>query len=138
MEPLQISHSPDLNKLNEEGYQLEIDGGFLLVHHIPYLNATKQIRYGVIICVLNLASPNLAGVPPDHTAYFKGETPYNSEGQPLNAIINNSATQQLTSTILVNHFFSSKPSSGKYKDYYEKIRTYSEILSSQAQAVDQR
>ena len=136
MQPQLISHSPDLKKLSEEGYQLEIDGGFLLVHHIPYLNASKEIKYGIIICTLNLFNPNLAGTPPDHTAYFKGETPYYSSGQPLSAIINNSATQQLSPNIIVNHFFSSKPKSGKYLDYYEKIRTYAEILSSQAQVLD--
>jgi hypothetical protein len=131
-----ISHSPDLNKLNEEGYQLEIDGGYLLVHHIPYLNVANEIKYGVIVCVLNLVNPNLTGMPPDHTVYFIGDTPYNSLRQPLNAIINNSAVQQLTPNIVINHFFSSKPASGRYPNYYEKIRTYAEILSSHAQAVD--
>jgi hypothetical protein len=37
---------------------------------------------------------------------------------------------------MVNHFFSSKPKAGNYANYYDKIRTYAEILSSQAMAID--
>lgn len=131
-----INHSPDLKRLQDEGYEFEVSGGHLIVHHIPYVNPEKEIKYGTLVCVLTLASPNRTARPPDHTIYFCGETPCNADGTALTSIINNSNRQQLTESILVNHYFSSKPASGNYENYYEKVRTYSEILSAQAKSID--
>lgn len=131
-----INHSPDLLRLQEEGYQLEISGGYIIVHHIPYVTAAKEIKYGFLVCALTLASPTRTGKPPDHTIYFSGETPCHADGSALTEIINNSNRQQLTESIVINHYFSSKPKSGNYENYYDKIRTYSEILSAQAKAID--
>lgn len=131
-----ISHSPDLKRLEDEGYEFEIKGGLIVVHHIPYVTPAKEIKYGKLVCALTLTAPNRTGRPPDHTIYFSGETPCNAEGVALTAIINNSNRVQLAEGLLVNHYFSSKPTSGNYRDYYEKIRTYSEILSAQARVIN--
>ncbi len=132
-----ISHSPDLAKLNSEGYILEVDGGqHLLVHQIPYLNSSAEIKYGSLIAILTLSSPNRAGLPPDHTIFFSGEKPHNADGTEMSAIILNNDIKRLTNDITVTHQFSSRPTTGNYTDYYEKVRTYSEILSSQASLVD--
>jgi hypothetical protein len=131
-----ISLNPDLKQLWDEGYELEVNGGHLLAHHIPFVNSAKEVKYGILVCVLTLATPNRVARPQDHTIYFCGETPCNADGSALTAIINNSQNQQLTSTILVNHYFSSKPPTGNYENYYDKIRTYAEILSAQAKVID--
>lgn len=133
-----INHSPDLLKLQEEGYQFEISGGYIIVHHIPYVTPTKEIRYGILVCALTLVTPTRTGKPPDHTIYFAGETPSHSDGTALIEIINNSSRQQLAEKIVINHYFSSKPQSGNYDNYYDKIRTYSEILCAQARVLDKR
>jgi hypothetical protein len=131
-----ISLNPDLNRLQEEGYDIEVKGGHLVVRQIPYATPSKNVAYGKLVCVLNYATPTKISTPPDHTIFFCGETPCNADGEPLVAIINNSNRQQLTSELLVTHYFSSKPSSGNYPNYYEKIRTYAEILSINAKAID--
>jgi hypothetical protein len=131
-----ISHSEDIGKLASEGYELEVNGAFLLVHHIPYVNPQKQIKYGTLVTVLTLPAPNQTGPPADHTMYFKGEIPCDALGKPLMAIINSSGNQQLNNEIQVQHYFSSKPNTGNYPDFYEKVRTYANILASQAQALD--
>lgn len=136
MQLAQISHNPDLQKLSDEGFDLEICGGHLLVHHIPYLNSQREIKYGTIVTKLTMITPTLIGPPADHTVFFKGEAPCDVDCRQLVAIINNSLTQQLSERISINHFFSSRPKSGKYEGYYDKIRTYAEILSSQARGVD--
>lgn len=137
MQPQLLNHSPDLLKLWESGYDMEIKGDqHLLVHQIPYVNASKEIKYGTLVCILTLATPFRVGIPPDHTAYFIGEAPCNKDGVTLNGVINNSITLNLTNDIIVNHYFSSRPITGKYPDYYEKVRTYSEILCAQAMAID--
>ena len=131
-----ISLNPDLNRLQEEGYDIEVKGGHLVVRQIPYATPSKNVAYGTLVCVLNYATPTKISTPPDHTIFFCGEMPCNSDGQPLVAIISNSNRQQLTSELLITHYFSSKPSSGNYSNFYEKIRTYAEILSINAKAID--
>lgn len=108
----------------------------MLVHHLPYLNPNREVKLGTLVCVLTLASPTRTGSPPDHTAYFIGEMPCYEDGAPITAIVNNSNAQRLTERILINHYFSSKPISGNYPDYYEKVRTYAEILLAPAYYID--
>jgi hypothetical protein len=131
-----INHSPDLAKLQSEGYRIEISegGGHLIVHRVPYLTASREVKYGKLVAVLNLASPSRAGQPPDHTIYFAGEQPHNFDGSPINA--NNNQACNLENSIAVNFYYSRKPPGGTYPDYYEKITTYIMIFGSQASAVD--
>ncbi|HEY4064668.1 MAG TPA: DUF6791 domain-containing protein [Puia sp.] len=132
-----INLSPDLKRLQDEGYDLDVSTGqFLLVRHIPYVTLSRQVKLGTIVCTLTLASPTRTAPPPDHTVYFCGEIPCEAGGLPLNAIINNSNRQQLRPGLFVDHYFSSKPASGRYDSYYDKIRTYAEILCAQAQVID--
>lgn len=132
-----INLSPDLKKLQDEGYQIEVKGGgHLVAHHIPYVNLNKEVKFGVLVCPLTLASPTRTGIPPDHTISFCGELPCDSKGNPLTAIINHSNPTPLTEGIIANHYFSSKPVTGNYPNYYDKIRTYAEILSIHAKEID--
>ena len=131
-----INLNSDLNQLQTDGYDLVVNGGYLLVCHLPYVTPAKQVAYGKLVCVLTYASPTKVSPPKDHTIYFCGETPCNSNGVALDSIINNYQRQQLTTEILVTHYFSSRPLSGSYPNYFEKIRTYAEILSIHAKAID--
>jgi tRNA A37 threonylcarbamoyladenosine dehydratase len=131
-----ISHSPDIAKLAADGYEMSVDGAYLIIHHIPYVNAQRQVKYGCLVTALNLSGPGRTSQPSDHTMFFQGEKPCDNEGKPLVAIINSSGTQQLTKGLQIHHYFSSKPKTGSYPDYYEKVRTYAGILSAQAQAID--
>lgn len=137
MQQLLINHNPDLIRLSEEGYVMEENGGHLLVHHIPYVTPTREVKYGTLVCVLTMAGPTRIGTPPDHTIYFHGETPCNADGSSMTSIINNSNSHLLNGKIPVNHYFSSKPVGQRnYANYYEKIRTYAEILTAQARVID--
>jgi len=131
-----INHSPDLSRLLKEGFDISVDGGYLMTRHIPYVDAEKVVKYGTLVCILTLATPTRTGQPPDHTIFFCGSTPCDAKGMALNSIINNSNKQRLTSELTVDHYFSSKPRSGNYPDYYEKVTTYAKILGSQARVLD--
>lgn len=131
-----ISHSEDIGKLASDGYELEVNGAFLIIHHIPYVTPQKQIKYGSLVTALTIAGPGRTGQPADHTMHFQGEIPCDAMGKPLTAIINSSVNQNLGNGIQVQHYFSSKPKSGNYPDYYEKVRTYAGILCSQAQVLE--
>lgn len=130
-----INRSPDLKKLANEGYGLEVKSGYLLVHEIPYVNTEKKPMRGTLVLKLDLADDKTVQ-PGNHEAYFIGETPCDKDGKPLTGIINSSNLQNLTNELFVNHHFSAKPSEGSYPDYYVKVSTYAAILFSPAQIIE--
>jgi len=129
-----INHSKDLSKLRDEGYNLTIKSGFLLVCNVPYVNTQKQIHFGTLIMPLDLAG-DVTVRPSSHVCDFKGEHPCNADGNILNKIRHSSAEKHLADGIISNHSFSAKTISG-YSDYYVKVTTYANIISSYAKIID--
>lgn len=129
-----INHSPDLKRLWDEGFEMEVKGGFLLVHHVPYLNSSGEIKYGVLVSTLTLAG-EMTFKPDTHVAYFVGEAPCHKDRRRMDHIINSSGSYPLIGKVVANHYLSSKPAAG-YADYYEKMSTYVNILSAPAVSVD--
>jgi hypothetical protein len=129
-----IGRSPDLRKLVEEGFELEVRGGYLLVGHVPYVDSQRQVQYGVLVLELTLAG-DVTARPTNHVARFIGETPCNAAGEPLRQLINSSQKQDLGNDIVVTHLFSAKPSGG-YRDYYHKVTAYAARLAGEAVVID--
>ena len=50
-----IARSPDLTRLRNEGYDLDIRGGFLLVRDVPYVGADRTVRRGTLSPLLRRA-----------------------------------------------------------------------------------
>src|SRR5437588_2749055 len=130
-----INRSPDLKKLCDDGYQLEIRSGYLLTKGIPYLNNEGEIRRGTLVSELTLAG-DVTDRPGTHMMYFAGEYPCKIGGALIHEIAHSSGEQRLAEGVVVHHTFSSKPAHGYYVDYHEKVTTYEKILSSPAHAVD--
>lgn len=126
-----INRSPDLKRLQDEGYKLELRDGHLLVHRIPYVNSSSEIGEGVLVTDLDMTG-NKTVKPRNHVIHFIGDNPCTKEGQIINAIQHNNNTRKLTNTITVNRSFSNKPKPNGYKDYYHKITRYIEIISAPA------
>lgn len=129
--------SADLQRLLNEGYELEIREGYLLIHHVPYVTPERRVEFGSLISTLQLAGDQTVA-PDQHEAYFAGQHPCNAEGNPLTAIVNNSSHQELAPGVEVDHFMSSKPAeTGRYSDYWEKMTTYIAVISAPALAIDE-
>jgi hypothetical protein len=60
----QINRSPDLKRLRDEGFEIEVKGGYLIVHHIPYVNSNREVKFGKLISTLSLN--NDVTVKPDN------------------------------------------------------------------------
>lgn len=129
-----INHSPDLKRLQDEGYELEVKGGYLLIHHIPYVNHVREVKYGILVSELSLANSQRTIKPSTHVINFIGEYPCNADGN-INTAIQHSNQQNLGHGIVINFSFSNKPQNG-YADYYEKVSTYGTIISSPAKSID--
>lgn len=126
-----INHSHDLKRLRDEGYEIEVRGGYLLVHHVPYLDQNRQIQYGVLVSPLTLTNNNRTGKPDNHVIHFIGANPCEANGDVITAIQYSNATTVLNDQITVNRSFSNKPVSG-YPNYYEKMKRYADIISGPA------
>lgn len=131
----QINRSPDLKRLVDEGYEIEVKGGYLIVHQIPYVNNSRQIKYGKLITTLALNN-DITMKPDTHVIGFMGEHPCNKDGSMITAIQHSSPNQQIADGIVMNHTFSNKPPNG-YNDYYHKVMQYIKIISASARSIDQ-
>lgn len=129
-----ISRSSDLMRLREEGYEIEIRANYLILRNVPYLNASKQVRFGILVSELTLAGDQTRK-PSTHVMHFAGEFPCGKDGVQIVQIHNQSNETLLGPELSIQHTFSSKPSGG-YADYYEKMTTYYAIISSPAHSVD--
>lgn len=133
-----IARSPDLRRLDEEGFELEIRAGFLLVHAVPYVKQDGALARGTLVCPLTLDPTGETTVSPaDHTAFFHGEVPCHRDGSPLAAIINSSAHRDLGDGIVVDQYLSSKPEgTGRYENFYDKVVAYEGHLGRPARSHD--
>lgn len=129
-----INHSTDLKRLRDEGYEIEVHGGYLLIHHVPYVDSNKQIQYGVLVSTLTLSSNNRTTVPDNHVIHFMGSDPCNEDGSIITAIQHSNANS-VFGQITVNRSFSNKPADG-YPNYYEKVKRYADIISAPAKYID--
>lgn len=127
-----IARSPDLLKLQNEGFDLAIVGGYLLVRDIPYVTDTKAISSGILVMPLDLAG-EIATKPASHIAYWVGQHPCHSDGAKIRAIENSSQQQDFGNGVRIDHTFSAK---ADYRDYHHKVRTYVGRIAGEAAKID--
>lgn len=130
-----ISRNPDLLRLKEEGYDVGIVAGHLVLCDVPYVTAARMVARGWLVSTLTLAGDRTQR-PDTHVAMFAGQMPCDRSGAPLLRILLGSGVQQLGPGLSVDHSFSSKPAVGYYADYHEKMTTYAAILANEAAALD--
>lgn len=131
-----INRSPDLKQLLDEGYDIEVFEGHLLLKGVPYVNAERQIKTGTLVTILQINGDRTAP-PHDHTLFFIGEHPCNADGSVIEPIRNASHKQELAAGLTVDHRFSAKPQpSGKYRNYHHQLTTYVGHISGPARQID--
>jgi len=130
-----INRSPDLKKLRDEGYDIEIRCGHLLVKSVPYVNSKREIKRGMLVTKLKLTN-DVTEKPEDHVAFFEGEYPCDKDGARIARIENQSERKSLGTDLAIDHTFSARPLDHPYEDYHAKMTTYVAILSGPAQAID--
>lgn len=131
-----INRSSDLKRLRDEGYDIEIRAGHLLVKSVPYVNSNRKVRRGTLVTPLGDVSGDETRSPSQHTAYFIGEHPCNADGSIIKGIQHSTQTQTLARGVTVNHMFSARPKEGRYRDYHQKMTTYVSHISGPARSID--
>jgi hypothetical protein len=130
-----VDRNPDLRRLRDEGYNVQVRDGYLVVSDIPYVDSQRSVRRGVLVSELTMLADQTQR-PSTHVIRFAGSYPCTNTGAPIEAMRNQSRREQLGPGLFVDHAFSSKPKVGYYADYYEKVRTYADIMVGFAQAID--
>lgn len=129
-----ISRNPDLKRLRDEGYEVEIRATYLLVHSVPYVNSNREVKRGTLVSALQLAGDKTVS-PSDHVALFTGDHPCNKNGTEILQIKHSTSNQTLAPNLVVKHSFSNKPPNG-YADFYQKMTRYAEIISGPAESLE--
>lgn len=129
-----INRSPDLKALMDDGYEVDIVSGHLVIRNVPYVTPDRQVKRGALVSTLVLAG-DVTASPVDHVVMFSGQYPCDRNGDELAKIEYQAMKKEIGPGLVVDHKFSSKPLGG-YKDYHEKMTTYAELISSHAAAIN--
>ena len=129
-----VNHSPDLRRLRDEGYDIEIRSNYLLVKQVPYVTTDRVVARGTLVSELS-TSGDTTTPGPYHVVTFVGSAPCDNHGRELSAIINDRGSFPVDEHLTANFRFSSKPAEG-YPDYYEKMTSYLNMLLGHARAID--
>jgi tRNA A37 threonylcarbamoyladenosine dehydratase len=129
----QINRSPDLKALQDDGYEIAIKSGHLVLYNVPYVDAKKQVKRGMLISTLDL-SGDVTVKPSTHVALFSGGHPCDKNGQELENLRHSNSRQEICEGIVAERSFSCKPEGG-YDNYYHKMTTYAEMITAHAQSI---
>lgn len=136
MSIIPIDRSPDLLRLRQDGYNIQVTkAGFLVVSDVPYVNSKREIAIGALVSNLDLAG-DITARPQDHTVKFVGEYPCDSTGKALDVLRQQSGTYDFGNELVAQHSFSRKPARGHYEDYHEKMTAYIALLGKYVAAID--
>lgn len=127
-----INHSSDLTRLQTEGYDISIVGGYLLVKQVPYVTASQKIERGMLIMELTLSGDKTTK-PKNHMAYWQGEAPCHHNGTRIDTIINNTNTVKLGEDLVANTMFSAR---ADYRDYHHKATAYIGRIEGEASVLN--
>lgn len=130
------SRNPDLARLVQDGYELAVLHGHLVITGVPYVNGSGEIRLGTLVSDMSSISDDTTASPiQQHVAMWAGEHPCDSQGKVLEHMRHASNEQVLGPGLTTNHSFSKKPPEG-YRDYHHKMSTYVAMIERHAQKLD--
>lgn len=77
-----ISRNSDLKRLQDEGYEVEVQSGHLVLHSVPYVTSQREVALGMFVTDLTL-NGDATQRPGDHQVWFAGEHPCNQDGSVI-------------------------------------------------------
>jgi hypothetical protein len=129
-----IARNEQLQRLVNDGYEVEIFDNHLVIRSVPYVDAEQRVRRGVLMIALNLNIDVILS-PNTHVVMFAGDYPCDEHGKQLAKLRHGDSTVRLTETLAAKYSFSNKPPEG-YANYYDLMLAYIAIISGPAEAID--
>ena len=136
MSASQIALDPSISPLIKLGYEVVVCKGHLLVLNIPYVDSTKVVRRGTLVCNLGTTTCPL-GQPPHHQAWFIGDVPCFATGLPMEGIISQRGPIHLWEGFVASAYFSNKPFGvSHFTTYAQKMQHYIGLIEAQAGVIE--
>lgn len=129
-----VDHSPDLMRLVEEDYDIEIREGNLLVHNVPYVSSEGSVSYCILVSELS-SNGEQTIEPGRHEVWVVGGVPHDHQGNKIGIIADEDRHDYGDGLIAVCRL-SGKLHNQMPANYYEKISNYVGILGRYARAID--
>ncbi|MGH2509368.1 MAG: ThiF family adenylyltransferase [Ktedonobacteraceae bacterium] len=130
-----LNHNDDLRRLVQKGYAVALDGGYLVVRDIPYLDAQRQLQWGAFVAKLEFAD-KLTVQQDNHQIWFAGSVPHGLDAKPISNLGGGPTSLPLgteSSDVVVQRRFSNKPAAtGRYVDFFDKIESYLTLIAGPA------
>lgn len=133
-----IDPDPSIQRLIEEGYELELVQAHLVIHSIPYVTAARELRKGVLVApYTGTGKQGVSAVPKDHTMRLQGDEPHHFiSGKPMTDVINSAQNHQPYSGFMTQYYLSNKPNGVAPKNFYDLVTHYHSLFRAEAQQVD--
>lgn len=116
---------------------MEVVQGHLLVHQVPYVNASGKVARGIMVTDLS-GNVGALSKPRDHQIWFVGEVPCHANGTPIRSLNRSENGRNLWQDFAVDHRFSCKPTGQPDfpLTHSAKIRHYLALIAPEAKAVE--
>lgn len=128
-----VGLSDDLARLVEEGYDIEVREGSLLVHHVPYVTSAGRVAYCVLHSELTTNGERTV-TPGRHEVWVIGDIPHDHQGNKLSIVIEEGAIDcgnGLTASCRLSGKLHNQPPA----DYYIKISNAVRVLGQFARGI---
>ncbi|MEU9074441.1 ThiF family adenylyltransferase [Kitasatospora sp. NPDC048538] len=128
-----LARDPDLARLLDDGYDVVVHGGHIIVRHIPYVTEDRTVEHGFLTYPVTVSGDRLVSGT-DHRIWFSGSAPCDEHGRPL--ALASPELREIAEGMRADFMLSSKPGPDGYPDEYTKITAYARIIADQAHALD--
>jgi hypothetical protein len=133
-----VNHNDDIKRLVEKGFAVAFDSGYLVIRDIPYLGQQQELLSGAFVTKMVFIDQEHV-TQDDHQVFFAGSSPHQMDGSPIQNLADRAASLSLTDAcqdVVVQRQFSNKPrKTGKFSDFFEKIQSYTTIISGPAMEI---
>lgn len=129
-----VARSSDLTRLVEDGYDIEVRDGNLLVHHVPYVNESGRVARCILVSDLSTNGERTIE-PGQHVIWVVGGLPHDHQENVV-SIVHDRNLHDFGGGLVATCAMSGKPGGQMPRDYHHKISNYVEILGRYARAVD--
>ncbi|MCO5974825.1 ThiF family adenylyltransferase [Actinoallomurus soli] len=128
-----LARDQDLSRLLDDGYDVVVQAGHLLIQRIPYRTQTGTVEYGVLAYPVTISGDRIVSGT-DHRIWWVGSAPCDEQGRRLRMV--NDEIRDITDGLRASFMLSSKPAPDGYPDEYSKVTAYVRMISHPAQALD--
>jgi hypothetical protein len=128
-----VAHSADLARLVDEGFDIEVRDGSLLVHHVPYVTPAGEVDYCILYSELTTNGEHTV-TPGRHEVWVIGDIPHDHQGNKLSIVIEEGQLgvgNGLTASCRLSGKLHNQPPA----DYYTKISNAVRVLGQFARGI---